>query len=266
MEKKFKIRCSALGDFLSGTVGLTDAQKRNLNDLTVKRGVKPLTVLQEETYQDLLFKQLNPELPNSVKTYLDKWIKDELLYKKRTQIHSKYTVKGILNESENIFYASKHLNWGSVDKNEEELENEWLTGTPDVRLADEVIDIKSSFSHDTFPLLESECPSKDYICQVRGYMELDNKSKGSVCYVLSTSPSHLIEREINNESFNFGYDRDDNEFRQSIIDLYSYDEYPSGLRIKTFNIEKDDAFMDEVKMRVKLSRKYITEKLKNFIY
>lgn len=264
--KKFKIRCSSLGDFLSGTIGLTDAQKTTLKNYSEKRLIKPLTEREEGIYQDLLYKEANPELPKGVKTLLDKWIKDEILYEKKIQSHNKYTVKGILNEEENIHYAARHLDWGNVTKNEIEESNEYMTGTPDVVLNDMIVDVKSSYEHGTFPILEDECPSTDYINQVKGYLELFKKQKGLVCYVLSTSPRHLIEREINTMAFNFGYDKDDFEFIMSMTDLYSYESYPSGLRIKTFEVERDDELMKEIKYRVDLSRIYIENKMKKFIY
>ena len=60
---------------------------------------------------------------------------------------------------------------------------------------DEIIDIKSSWSLETFPALPSDINIKDYEMQLRGYMMLYGRSKASVCYCMVSTPEGLTTYE-----------------------------------------------------------------------
>lgn len=261
--KEFKIRCSEIGTLMSGTIGLTEAQLSTLKGLEEKlQSGKPLTDKQSVDYEKLIDKRDNPELPKGVQTYLDGWIKDNIIYNRKIKKVGKYTSKGIIMEDEAIDLISKEILFGFYEKNNERKSDEWMEGECDVELLDEIVDIKNSYSHDTFPLLEDELPNSDYDWQMQGYMNLWKKRSGRVIYVLMNLPPHLVEGEIRSLAWNLGYDKDDSEFRQSIINMYNYDDVDTKYRIKQFLVELDESKIEQIKERVKLARKYISEKEK----
>src|SRR5690554_1802931 len=100
------------------------------------------------------------KLSKTVESFAQDWVKEQL-YGMRKTFSSKYTEKGIIMEDEAIEMAIKWLKLPILtQKNEEFFEDEFFTGTPDLILDDEVIDIKCSWDLFSFPLFESELPDK----------------------------------------------------------------------------------------------------------
>ena len=91
-------------------------------------------------------------------------------------------------EDDAIEFASGVLDWGMVFKNEEARSNDYVVGTCDVVLSDRIPDIKSSWDQFTFPLFETKLPNSDYYWQLQGYMDLWNKPKAQIVYVLMDAP------------------------------------------------------------------------------
>ena len=86
-------------------------------------------------------------------------------------------------------------------KNEEYLENEWFCGHPDIfsgidiQNADEVHDIKSSWSiHTHMPKL-IDTVDKGYEAQLNVYFDLTGCDSGSIAYCLVSAPPNIIEAE-----------------------------------------------------------------------
>jgi hypothetical protein len=59
-------------------------------------------------------------------------------------------------------------------KNTERFENEFLTGEPDIILDNMIIDIKTSWSLETWPATSEEGANKDYMWQLMAYCWLMN--------------------------------------------------------------------------------------------
>ncbi|MEA3429847.1 MAG: hypothetical protein U9R08_01095, partial [Nanoarchaeota archaeon] len=95
---------------------------------------------------------------------------------------------------------------------------------------DKVIDIKSSFSGDTFPLFDTEITNKLYIYQLQAYMYLTGKRKAELVYVLGNTAEEVILKE-----FNYSDSEDYEEFKKQ----YIYDGIDSKYRIKRFEVEYD---------------------------
>src|SRR3546814_2144020 len=81
--------------------------------------------------------------------HCDNWMKEQI-YKRRKDFASKYFDKGNACEDAAIEYASQHLEWGDVKKNDEWFEDDFFQGTPDVMMPDRGIisDIKNSRSEE----------------------------------------------------------------------------------------------------------------------
>ena len=115
-------------------------------------------------------------LSKTAKSYLEQLAKEELLGV-RTEFSSKYTDKGNLVEDDSIALVEKVNEWDFLYKNEEHFTNNYVTGTPDVLTDDVLIDVKSSWNVDTFPMFDKELKNKDYYFQLQTYMWLTNKTE-----------------------------------------------------------------------------------------
>lgn len=194
--KEFKIRCSAIG------LIMTEARSKS----------EPLS--------------------QTCISYLEQWVKEQL-YNTKKQINSKYLTKGNEVEVEAIEYYAEAKNLGFVLKNQDDFENDFITGTPDLITNGIVYDFKSSWDCFTFPLFETKV-DKNYEAQLQGYMNLTGLQKAKLVYTLQNTPDQLQWDEP--------------------ID---YSIYPDNLRIKEFEIDFDAEFIERVNNRVIECRNYI---------
>jgi len=77
-------------------------------------------------------------------------------------------------------------------KNGDTIENDFLIGTPDIILDNSIIDIKTSWSLETFPAIASEGINKDYEWQLRGYMMLCDKESAELIYCMIDTDDFLL--------------------------------------------------------------------------
>jgi hypothetical protein len=134
-------------------------------------------------------------LSETAKSEMIKIAKEDF-YGYSSQMTNKYVEKGIEVEDKSIELLSL-VKFAQYTKNKIRLNNDFLTGECDVNdeANDEIIDIKSSWSLETFPALPSDINIKDYEMQLRGYMMLYNRSKASVCYCMVSTPEGLTMYE-----------------------------------------------------------------------
>lgn len=257
--KVFKIRASAIGKIMAGNIGLTENQKIDLETLSSKL---TLTAKQEIKLNELRHKQANPELPETMKSYCKLWLKEQI-YNRGVHFSNKYTDKGNVMEDDSIDFIARMLDYGMLLKNNTQFENDYITGTPDIILPDCVIDAKNSWDFTTFPLLEDKPTTKDYPWQLQGYMDLTGHNNAKLCYVLSNTPDHLIEREARIFTIENGYEELDAATYKEVYDRMNYDDIDDELRIKTFEYKRDQEAINDIYERVKLCRKYIDKLIKN---
>jgi len=134
-------------------------------------------------------------LSETAKSEMIKIAKEDF-YGYSSQMTNKYVEKGIEVEDKSIELLSL-VKFAQYTKNKVRLHNDFLTGECDINdeASDEIIDIKSSWSLETFPALPSDINIKDYEMQLRGYMMLYNRSKASVCYCMVSTPEGLTMYE-----------------------------------------------------------------------
>ena len=233
-EKILKIRCSELGIIMSNP-RYTKAD----NDIISAGG------------------WVN-KLSESAKTYLrGKFMQD--VYGRKSTIISKYMDKGTIVEDSSIEFLASQLGLGMIMKNEESKEDEWLTGTADIVLSDEIIDVKNSWSWSTFPLLTEEIPDPKYYWQLQGYMRLYGKQKSRLVYTLMNTPDELIEKEFKSQKWrleNLGYHVDDEDLWDDVMKDMTYLDVDDKLRIKTYEIPINDYDQENMVRRISEARKY----------
>jgi hypothetical protein len=252
--KKFKIRCSAIGHIMTSGGQITEKQLQTIADLQAK---EKRTARQEETLIDLIDKRDNPELPEGAKTYCKDWFKGQL-FDYVSMMRTKYTDKGNIMEDEAIDFVADQLGYGFLMKNEEHFSDEYMQGTPDVILKNEIIDVKNSWDASTFPLFDEDI-NPAYYWQLQGYMHLTGKCNAKLIYCLMDTPEHLIEKEARWYSISQGFE----ELEMSIFEKFkrnlTYENVPGKLKVKVYEIERSDSDIQKIKDRVVMCRTYINE-------
>ena len=184
----FKIRASA-AHLIMGRIGLTEKQEETLADLSSK---SKLTDKQSVTLAELADKKANPELPQTAKSYLEKWYA-ESVFAYRDEGSSKYTEKGHWLELDAIDLVAGRLDWYGVEKNEEHFQDDFFTGTPDVIYKPEktTLDTKCSWDGKTHIELCLEPLGMDYVLQGQVYMQLTGSERHIVARCLLDTPEEL---------------------------------------------------------------------------
>ena len=134
-------------------------------------------------------------LSQTAKTYIKELVIEETLGIKK-EFSSRYTDKGNIQEDTAIEMASKVLSLPFALKNTEYFENEFIKGTPDLILEDEIVDIKCSWDGTTFPWFEDELPNKDYYWQMVGYCWLTGRNAPVLFTALLTPPRILSKTRL----------------------------------------------------------------------
>jgi hypothetical protein len=157
-------------------------------------------------------------LSATCKTYIKELVKEDLFGYKST-IDSKYLTKGIDLEDTSIDLYNEVHNTLYL-KNTERLSNEFITGECDINAEDKIIDIKSSWSLETFPASPDDVNNKDYEWQLRGYMMLYNKPKAELAYCMVSTPDYLLKDWDN-------------------LDIHKVDKHDPFLRVTCISFERD---------------------------
>jgi hypothetical protein len=255
--KEYKERPSQAGRIMSNAKGasITEKQLETLNGLIQK---EKLTANQEKTKGELIAKRdAPPQLSQGAKTRVDEQFLADAFGINR-DFWSKETDKGNECEDESIKLFAKVAGIFGIKKNEQKFENDFFKGTPDIVTDDAVIDIKTSFSGSTFPWFANKLPETNYFYQVQAYLYLTGRQNGFVAYCLTNSNDDQIQDEVRRESW-----------RQKIIDptdeqldaietkVYSqmtFDHIDDALRVKIFEIPRDEDVINKMIERVKLCR------------
>lgn len=169
-------------------------------------------------------------LGQTAKTYIIEQAKQDF-YGYRTQLMNKYVLKGIEQEQDSIDLLNG-VRFQNYVKNEHRAENEYLTGCCDIITEDSIIDIKSSWSLETFPATTFELKDlNDYEWQGRAYMYLYDRPRFELCYVMvSTHPELLSQFDP--------------------IDIHEVDHIDPAKRITSITFERDTEI--EIRMQEQL--------------
>lgn len=271
--EQFKIRCSAIGEIMTDSRGKTKAEKiKDLNDLiaetqskadALRDGLKSkqnaldkVAKLQEQL--PILEELPDFELSETAKTFCKTWVKEKL-YDRKKEFTSKQTDKGNRVEDSGISELTEYFGWPFMtEKNQGRLGDEYMQGECDILPDDSlVVDLKSSWDCFTFPLFDDAIPDKDYEWQIRGYMHLYARERGSVVYLLSDMPEEMIEKELRFK-LKEGFTKEEFEKARA---FYIYSHLPMNLRVKKFDFTHDPELVEKIKERVIHCRTYISSLL-----
>ena len=130
-------------------------------------------------------------LSQTAKSYIIQKAKEDF-FEYKTELTNKYVMKGIHQEQDSIDLLNA-VRFENYKKYEHRAENEWLTGSCDIITEDIIIDIKSSWSLETFPATNYELKDlSEYEWQGRAYMWLYDRPRFELCYVMVSTADDIL--------------------------------------------------------------------------
>jgi hypothetical protein len=130
-------------------------------------------------------------LGQTAKSYIIEKAKEDF-YDYKVELTNKYLMKGIHQEQDSIDLLNA-VRFESYKKNEKMEENEWLTGSCDIITDELIIDVKTSWSLETFPATNYELKDLSlYEWQGRAYMWLYDMPTFELSYVMVSTADELL--------------------------------------------------------------------------
>lgn len=207
------------------------------------------------------------ELSATAKTHLiETYIREK--YGRHKEIETKQMRKGTNAEGDSLLLLSEYLG-EYLEKNEENVYNSHIIGTPDAYLgeninqAEQIFDVKSSYDIFTFLANASGELNKDYYYQIQGYLWLSGAELGYIAYCLVDLPQDQLEYEkmalirklgaISEESPDFIREWKKKE------NLFLYSDIDESERILLFKVEKDPDFPEKCAAKIEKARQFLFE-------
>lgn len=200
-------------------------------------------------------------LSQTAKTYIEELAREHLFGIKKV-FKSRYTDKGNEVEEQAIELTEDVLGFEFITKNDKYFENDYIKGTPDVITTSLIIDVKSSWSGETFPFFESELPNKDYYYQVMGYMWLTGKKDALISYCLINTPEEIVNDEIRRTAWGKYEIEPSEETIREVKSVHNFNHIPKDRRVKAFHVEYNEGVINEMKTRIEECRKYFNTLIK----
>ena len=166
-------------------------------------------------------------------------IAKEDFYGYSSEIKTKPMIKGTDWEQDGIDLLN-NVRFTKYTKNKLRVENEYMSGCCDILLDDLIIDIKSSWSLDTFPATPSEGESSDYEWQGRAYMWLYDRPEFELIYTMYNTPDELLTDWDN-------------------LSIHRVDHIPSHHRITVITYQRDEQYEDLIRERLIHCNEYYSQ-------
>lgn len=206
-------------------------------------------------------------LSESAKTHLiDCYVAAK--YGRHTDIRSKYIDKGNQVEEDSITLYSLFTN-RFYKKNEERIDNEYISGCPDlfegidIRRADIILDIKSSWDIFTFFRVLTKKVNPIYYWQGQAYLWLTGAQKFKLVYCLVNTPEALIQDEERKLFYQMNAVTTDNPLYidacGKLRELAIYDDINMSERVLPFEFERDIDDIDRMRQKVEKGRAYLNQ-------
>jgi hypothetical protein len=178
------------------------------------------------------------EMGQTAKSYI-KQVAKENFYGYRSQINSKYIEKGLTQEQDSIDLLNTVRFEGYI-KNTVRMVDELMTGEADIITDASIIDIKTSWSLDTFPVMAEDGYDALYEWQLRAYMRLYDRPKAELIYCMVTTSNELL-----------------NEWEN--LDIHRVDHIAPEKRITVLSFDRDEVKEQEMIERLQVATEYYNE-------
>ena len=195
----------------------------------------------------------------TAQNYCLNWILEqpEFFNRKVNEFSSKQIRKGNAVERDALdFIGRMEYDGEFLEPNTDHFSNNFMSGTPDVIMDDHVIDNKSSWSVNSFPIFD-QSPEMAYWWQGQVYMHLTERKKHRVIHTLMNTPENLIQSEAYKVARELGYAEPSEEILFQTRERMTYDNIPDARRIKIFEFDYDATQIAALEQRVEDCRDFI---------
>ena len=156
-----------------------------------------------------------------------------------SEIRTKPMIKGTDWEQDGIDLLN-NVRFTNYTKNNIRVENEYMSGCCDILTDDLIIDIKSSWSLETFPATPSEGESSDYEWQGRAYMWLYDRPSFELIYTMYDTDDDLLT-DWDNKS------------------IHKVKHIPAHHRVTVIRYERDTQYEDLIRERLIHCNEYYSQ-------
>ena len=175
-------------------------------------------------------------LSQTAKSYIESIADNDFYGLKGEMSPTPAMIKGTDMEHESINLVNS-IFFTSHVKNTERLNNEWITGEADIVTDTSIIDIKTSWSLDTFPKIPEKAYDALYEWQVRSYMWLYNKQYAQVIFCMIDTPDYLLNQ-------------------WAVLELHKVSHIDAEKRITVLNYERDLEMEEQIKQKIHYANEY----------
>ena len=179
-------------------------------------------------------------LSQTAKSYIEQLAKEDF-FGYTSPIVNRYLDKGTNQELESINLLNS-VRFENYEKNDQRIENDFITGECDILTNDKIIDIKTSWSLDTFPELPEDIDSKEYEWQGRAYMLLFNRFEFELVFCMVSTWDEFLTQY------------DDKA-------LHKVDHIDPRKRITSITFERDLELERQMIERCQLATEYYVERI-----
>lgn len=179
-------------------------------------------------------------LSQTAKSYIEQLAKEDF-FGYTSPLVNRYLDKGINQELESINLLNS-VRFENYEKNDQRIENEFITGECDIITNESIIDIKTSWSLDTFPELPEDIDSNQYEWQGRAYMMLFNRFEFELVFCMVSTWDEFLTQY------------DDKA-------LHKVDHIDPRKRITSITFERDPELENQMIERCQLATEYYIERI-----
>ena len=179
-------------------------------------------------------------LSQTAKSYIEQLAKEDF-FGYTSPLVNRYLDKGINQELESINLLNS-VRFENYEKNDKRVENEFITGECDIITTESIIDIKTSWSLDTFPELPEDIDSNQYEWQGRAYMMLFNRFEFELVFCMVSTWDEFLTQY------------DDKS-------LHKVDHIDPRKRITSITFERDPELENQMIERCQLATEYYVERI-----
>ena len=179
-------------------------------------------------------------LSQTAKSYINQIAKEDF-FGYNSPVINRYLDKGTNQELESIQLLNA-VRFEDFQKNAVRKTNDFMTGECDIVTVSSIIDIKTSWSLDTFPELPEDIDSKEYEWQGRAYMYLYDKPEFELVYCMVSTWDEFLTQY------------DDKT-------LHKVDHIDPAKRITSMLFERDMELEQQMIERCQLATEYYLERI-----
>ena len=273
----YKFRCSSVGKLFYESTGKSNLQKYEdaktvLEQLKAEYEAIPDEKKQMKSSQnkaekiaklaaELIVLEQNKDvetLSQTAKSYLITVFIEEF-YERRYPTDNKYFEKGTIQEEDAITLLQQTQDFGAIilEKNKQLFENDYIKGTPDIKLKRLIIDTKCVWDLKCL-FAKDEDITKEIYYQLQCYGLLTGINDLQVSFCLVDTPENIIQQEIKKAAYNNPFKPFD-EIEKEMYHLHTFGDIDPKNKVKSYQFELLPDFEMKMQRKVIAARKFLNK-------